>query len=56
MTELHESAGTGPGDAHFTVFTDREDAAAVARSFARPGTRILQHASSAALAGGAVAR
>ncbi|KOG41284.1 lasso peptide isopeptide bond-forming cyclase [Streptomyces decoyicus] len=45
MTELHESAGTGPGDAHFTVFTDREDAAAVARSFARPGTRILQHAS-----------
>ncbi|MCX4827104.1 lasso peptide isopeptide bond-forming cyclase [Streptomyces sp. NBC_01142] len=45
MTELHESAGTGPGDAHFTVFTDREDAAAVARSFARPATRILQHAS-----------
>ncbi|WP_406278610.1 lasso peptide isopeptide bond-forming cyclase [Streptomyces sp. NBC_00191] len=45
MTELHESAGTGPGDAYFTVFTDREDAAAVARSFARPGTRILQHAS-----------
>ncbi|MFJ5798542.1 lasso peptide isopeptide bond-forming cyclase [Streptomyces decoyicus] len=45
MTELHESAGTGPGDAHFTVFTDREDAAAVARSFARPGTRTLQHAS-----------
>ncbi|MFG2829528.1 lasso peptide isopeptide bond-forming cyclase [Streptomyces sp. NPDC048434] len=45
MTELHESAGTGPGDAHFTVFTDREDAAAVTRSFARPGTRILRHAS-----------
>jgi asparagine synthase (glutamine-hydrolysing) len=45
MTELHESAGTGPGDAHFTVFTDREDAAAVARSFTHPGTRILQHAS-----------
>ncbi|MGW7018133.1 lasso peptide isopeptide bond-forming cyclase [Streptomyces decoyicus] len=45
MTELHESAGTGPGDAHFTVFADREDAAAVARSVARPGTRILQHAS-----------
>lgn len=45
MTELHESAGTGPGDAHFTVFTDRDDAAAVARSFARPGTRILRHAS-----------
>ncbi|MBW1599503.1 lasso peptide isopeptide bond-forming cyclase [Streptomyces sp. JJ38] len=45
MTELHESAGTGPGDAHFTVFTDREDAAAVARSFARPGTRTLPHPS-----------
>ncbi|MGW5616620.1 lasso peptide isopeptide bond-forming cyclase [Streptomyces sp. NPDC003877] len=45
MTELHASAGTGPGDAHFTVFTDREDAAAVARSFARPGTRTLPHPS-----------
>ncbi|MFE6282647.1 lasso peptide isopeptide bond-forming cyclase [Streptomyces sp. NPDC057877] len=45
MTELHESAGTGPGDAHFAVFTDREDAAAVARSFARPGNRTLTHAS-----------
>ncbi|MGV9497299.1 lasso peptide isopeptide bond-forming cyclase [Streptomyces sp. NPDC003642] len=45
MTQLHESAGTGPGDAHFTVFTDREDAAAVARSFARPGTRTLPHPS-----------
>ncbi|WP_371524874.1 lasso peptide isopeptide bond-forming cyclase [Streptomyces sp. NBC_01283] len=45
MTELHESAGTGPGDAHFAVFNDREDAAAVARSFAHAGTRILQHAS-----------
>ncbi|WP_030953491.1 lasso peptide isopeptide bond-forming cyclase, partial [Streptomyces sp. NRRL S-481] len=45
MTELHESAGTGPGDAHFTVFTDRADAAAVARSFARPGSRTLTHAS-----------
>lgn len=45
MTELHESAGTGPGDAHFAVFTDRADAAAVARSFARPGTRTLTHAS-----------
>ncbi|MFI1363571.1 lasso peptide isopeptide bond-forming cyclase [Streptomyces griseochromogenes] len=45
MTELHESAGTGPGDAHFTVFTDRADAAAVARSFARPGSRTLAHAS-----------
>ncbi|MGW0915298.1 lasso peptide isopeptide bond-forming cyclase [Streptomyces sp. NPDC002784] len=45
MTELHASAGTGPGDAHFTVFTDREDAAAVARSFAHPGTRTLKHPS-----------
>ncbi|MEV5356948.1 lasso peptide isopeptide bond-forming cyclase [Streptomyces sp. NPDC052693] len=45
MTELHSCAGTGPGDAHFTVFTDREDAAAVARSFARPGTRTLPHPS-----------
>ncbi|GAA2922050.1 lasso peptide isopeptide bond-forming cyclase [Streptomyces enissocaesilis] len=45
MTELHESAGAGPGDAHFTVFTDREDAAAVARSLSRPGTRTLNHAS-----------
>ncbi|MGW0469480.1 lasso peptide isopeptide bond-forming cyclase [Streptomyces sp. NPDC003027] len=45
MTELHESAGTGPGDAHFAVFTDREDAAAVARSFSRPGTRVLTYAS-----------
>ncbi|MET9799630.1 lasso peptide isopeptide bond-forming cyclase [Streptomyces sp. NPDC006368] len=45
MTELHESAGTGPGDAHFTVFTDREGAAAVARSFARGGTRVLNHPS-----------
>ncbi|MET9322332.1 lasso peptide isopeptide bond-forming cyclase [Streptomyces sp. NPDC003038] len=45
MTELHESAGTGPGDAHFTVFTDHEDAAAVARSFSRPGTRTLPHTS-----------
>ncbi|MGW7408902.1 lasso peptide isopeptide bond-forming cyclase [Streptomyces sp. NPDC054833] len=45
MTELHESAGTGPGDAHFAVFTDRADAVAVARSFARPGSRTLVHAS-----------
>ncbi|MGW2616875.1 lasso peptide isopeptide bond-forming cyclase [Streptomyces sp. NPDC001500] len=45
MTELHESAGTGPGDAHFAVFTDRADAAAAARSFARPTSRILTHAS-----------
>ncbi|MBB1244313.1 lasso peptide isopeptide bond-forming cyclase [Streptomyces durbertensis] len=45
MTELHESAGTGPGDAHFAVFTDHEDAAAVARSSTAPGTRVLEHAS-----------
>ncbi|MFJ9721867.1 lasso peptide isopeptide bond-forming cyclase [Streptomyces sp. NPDC101209] len=45
MTELHESAGTGPGDAHFAVFSDRADAAAVARSFARDGIRTLTHAS-----------
>ena len=45
MTELHESAGTGPGDAHFAVFTDRADAAAVARFFARPGSRTLAHPS-----------
>lgn len=45
MTELHESARTGPGDAHFAVFTDRADAAAVARSLARTGSRTLAHAS-----------
>ncbi|MFF4359068.1 lasso peptide isopeptide bond-forming cyclase [Streptomyces sp. NPDC001604] len=45
MTELHESAGTGPGDADFAVFTDCADAAAVARSFAPPGCRTLTHAS-----------
>ncbi|MEU3849016.1 lasso peptide isopeptide bond-forming cyclase [Streptomyces sp. NPDC029554] len=45
MNQLHASAGTGPGDAHFTVFTDREDAAAVARSFAHPGTRTVPHPS-----------
>ncbi|WP_282790820.1 lasso peptide isopeptide bond-forming cyclase [Streptomyces sp. CC224B] len=45
MNEPHHGAGAGPGDAHFAVFPDREDAAAVARSFARPGTRTLPHAS-----------
>ncbi|MEU8348222.1 MULTISPECIES: lasso peptide isopeptide bond-forming cyclase [unclassified Streptomyces] len=45
MNESHESAGPGPGDAHFAVFSDREDAAAVARSPALTGTRILRHAS-----------
>ncbi|TDU74840.1 lasso peptide isopeptide bond-forming cyclase [Streptomyces sp. KS 21] len=45
MTESHESAGPGPGDANFAVFPDREDAAAVARCFARPGLRTLSHPS-----------
>ncbi|MGX1507448.1 UNVERIFIED_CONTAM: asparagine synthase (glutamine-hydrolyzing) [Streptomyces graminofaciens] len=45
MTELHESAGPGPGDAHFAVFPDREDAVAVARSFLRPASRTLSHPS-----------
>ncbi|WP_431046029.1 lasso peptide isopeptide bond-forming cyclase [Streptomyces sp. P1-3] len=45
MPELHESAGTGPGDAYFAVFPDCADAAAVARSFTRPGTQTLSHAS-----------
>ncbi|MDN3297890.1 lasso peptide isopeptide bond-forming cyclase [Streptomyces ficellus] len=45
MIETHDSAGTGRGDAQFAVFADREDAAATARSFARPGTRTLTHAS-----------
>lgn len=45
MTETHESAGAGPGDAFFAVFTDRADAAAAARAFSRPGTRTLTHAS-----------
>src|SRR5690242_14636609 len=45
MTELHEKCGTGPGDAHFAVLTDHADAAAVARSFARPRSRILAHTS-----------
>ncbi|MHC3474735.1 lasso peptide isopeptide bond-forming cyclase [Streptomyces sp. 7R007] len=45
MTEPHAGARTGPGDAHFAVFTDRADAAAVARSFARPGSRTVAHAS-----------
>ncbi|MEU7596950.1 lasso peptide isopeptide bond-forming cyclase [Streptomyces sp. NPDC039022] len=45
MTESHESAGPGRGDAHFAVFTDREDAAAAARSVTRPGARVLPHPS-----------
>lgn len=45
MSDMHESAGTGPGDAHFAVFPDREEAAAVARFFRHPGTRVLAHAS-----------
>ncbi|MEU9981564.1 lasso peptide isopeptide bond-forming cyclase [Streptomyces sp. NPDC050856] len=45
MSDTHASAGPGRGDAHFTVFPDRADAAAAARSFTRPGTRVLPHAS-----------
>lgn len=45
MTETHSHAGSGPGDARFTVFPDSEDAAAVARSFARPADRTLTHPS-----------
>lgn len=45
MNELHESAGAGRGEAYCTVFTDCADAAAVARSFSRPGTRMVEHAS-----------
>lgn len=45
MNETHASAGPGRGDAHFTVFSDCEDAAAVARSVARPGMSTLTHPS-----------
>ncbi|MFF9484981.1 lasso peptide isopeptide bond-forming cyclase [Streptomyces sp. NPDC014676] len=45
MTPLHASAGTGPGEAHFAVFTDRGEAAAAARSFARPDCRTMSHPS-----------
>lgn len=45
MTEAHESAGPGPGDAHVVVLPDHDTAAAVARFFARPGTRTLPHPS-----------
>ncbi|AWN25035.1 lasso peptide isopeptide bond-forming cyclase [Streptomyces sp. NEAU-S7GS2] len=45
MTETHPGAGRGPGDAHFAVFPDRADAAAVARCFAHPQTRTLTYAS-----------
>lgn len=45
MTEAHESAGPGPGDAHVAVLPDLDAAAAVARFFARPGTRTLPHPS-----------
>ncbi|GAA2454244.1 lasso peptide isopeptide bond-forming cyclase [Streptomyces glaucus] len=45
MPTMHESAVTGPGDAHFAVFPDRGEAAAVARFLNRPGTRVLTHAS-----------
>ncbi|MFC9930327.1 lasso peptide isopeptide bond-forming cyclase [Streptomyces sp. NPDC127190] len=45
MADPHVTAGTGPGATHFAVFADRADAAAVARSLARPGTRTLDHPS-----------
>ncbi|GAA2445789.1 hypothetical protein GCM10010273_26860 [Streptomyces lavendulocolor] len=45
MTETHASAGPGPGDAHVAVLPDLDAAAAVARFFARPGTRTLPHPS-----------
>ncbi|WP_418960965.1 lasso peptide biosynthesis PqqD family chaperone [Streptomyces tritici] len=45
MIDLHASAEAGPGDASFAVFPDCADAAAVARSFALPGTRTVEHAS-----------
>jgi asparagine synthase (glutamine-hydrolysing) len=45
MSDTHESAGPGPGDAHFAVFPDRDDAVAVARSMTGPGVRVLAHAS-----------
>ncbi|MFE3181773.1 lasso peptide isopeptide bond-forming cyclase [Streptomyces violascens] len=45
MTDTHAGASPGRGDAHFAVFPDREDAAAAARLFTRPGTRTLPHAS-----------
>ncbi|MFK8907680.1 lasso peptide isopeptide bond-forming cyclase [Streptomyces sp. YS-3] len=45
MTDTHAGAGPGRGDAHFVVLPDREEAAAAARLFTRPGTRTLPHAS-----------
>ncbi|CAL9375270.1 hypothetical protein SUDANB23_00948 [Streptomyces sp. enrichment culture] len=45
MTPLHTCAGTGRGEAHFAVFTDHEEAAAAARSFALPGCRTVRHPS-----------
>ncbi|AQS70206.1 lasso peptide isopeptide bond-forming cyclase [Streptomyces pactum] len=45
MSEVHESAEPGRGDAHFAVLPDCEEAAAAARFFRRPGTRVLAHAS-----------
>ncbi|MBD0742623.1 lasso peptide isopeptide bond-forming cyclase [Streptomyces sp. CBMA152] len=45
MTDTHAGASPGRGDMHFAVFPDREDTAAAARLFARPGTRTLPYAS-----------
>jgi asparagine synthase (glutamine-hydrolysing) len=45
MSHVHESAEPGCGDAHFAVFPDCEEAAAAARFFRHPGTRVLAHAS-----------
>ncbi|MFD0312671.1 lasso peptide isopeptide bond-forming cyclase [Streptomyces flavalbus] len=47
MTGQHHSPGAGPGSgsAYFAVLTDRGDAATVARSLRRTGTRVIEHAS-----------
>ncbi|OSZ61239.1 asparagine synthase [Streptomyces pharetrae CZA14] len=45
MSDMHESAEPGRGDAHFAVFPDCEEAAAAARFFRQPATRVLTHAS-----------
>ncbi|MFE9059228.1 lasso peptide isopeptide bond-forming cyclase [Streptomyces mutabilis] len=45
MSDMHESAEPGRGDAHFAVLPDCEEAAVAARFFRRPGTRVLPHAS-----------
>ncbi|GHG54344.1 lasso peptide isopeptide bond-forming cyclase [Streptomyces griseocarneus] len=45
MPPSSETGGVGPGDAHFVVLPDCEDALAAARSFPRPPSRTLDHAS-----------